>query len=155
MTIRKKDHLPVFSDLSAASFPLHRRLKESKKVRGKNPFPYLSQYIPCAFHVLWNCFVLQQGKAQLPSQFHVSISPMSFSFKKQAEGLPPVFPCLFPRYSLFLSLLFWCLHSSQKRESCGGIPFAFSSGEIPNCRGLSPCLSSFLIHRERRKKMKN
>ena len=154
MTIRKKDHLPVFSDLSAASFPFTSQI-EGKQKKGKNPFPYLSQFIPCAFHVLWNCFVLQQGKAQLPSQFHVSISPMSFSFKKQAEGLPPVFPCLFPRYSLFLSLLFWCLHSSQKRESCGGIPFAFSSGEIPNCRGLSPCLSSFLIHRERRKKMKN
>ena len=87
--------------------------------------------------------LVRKRKERLPASLPTYIFTFScFVLLNRKEGLPPVFPRLPAHYYEFLSLLFCCLHSSQKCERCGGHPFHFvSSGEIPNCRRLSLLVS--------------
>ena len=138
MTIRKKDHLPVFSDLSAASFPFTSQIEGKQKSQREEslslPFPVHSLCFPCSLELL--CSSARKSATSL------SISCFHFSdvfFIQEASGgaascvsLPLSSLFSFPFSSLLVLTFLW------KTWKLWGHPFRFlSSREIPNCRGLS------------------
>ena len=155
MTIRKKDHLPVFSDLSAASFPFTSQI-EGKQKKGRIPFPTF----PSSFLVLSMFFGIalffSKEKRNFPLNFMFPFLRCLFHSRSKRRG------CLLCFLASFLAILFSFLFSLgayilMKNVKVVGASLSLSLfwGNSQLQGALSPCLSSFLIHRERRKKMKN
>ena len=130
--------------------------RQGRGVRHRTPFTFSKhREVTKINHGNLSCLpsslsLVRKRKERLPASLPTYIFTFScFVLLNQKEGLPPVFPRLPAHYYEFLSLLFCCLHSSQKCERCGGHPFHFvSSGEIPNCRRLSLLVFVLCSYRE-------